>query len=153
MSSESTVQLELVANIWPIVDATSGYIQRIAARAYALPAGDDELISRVLTALAVTDFPLAKQYPISQRFKWISEYGELSGIVSVDEFNRHDLLIITPVLDDLAGDRPEIVGIAMVNGEPKGVRPKLQFARNPYTVTTFLIEDADGNLYPQVNRS
>jgi hypothetical protein len=153
LSDESTVQLELVANIWPIVDATSGCIQRIAARAYAVPAGDDEFISRVLTALAVTDFALAKQYPISQRFKWISEYGELSGVVSVDEFNRYDQSIITPVLDELAGDRPEIVGIAMVDGEPQGVRPKLQFAKDPYTVTTFLIEDANGNLYPQVNRS
>ena len=153
MSDDSGTQMELVANIWPIVDASTGYIQRIAARAYAVPAGNDELISRVLTALAPTDFALAKQYPISQQFTVVSEYRELSGIVSVHEYNLYDQLIITPILDALAEDRPEILGIALVDGNPQGVRPNLRFAIEPYTVTTFLIEDADGNLVPHIHRS
>lgn len=153
MSKQTKTQLELAANIWPIVDATTGYIQRIAARAYAVPAGNDELISRVLTALAPTDFTLAKQYPVSQQFKVVSEYGKLSGVVTVNEFNLYEQLLVTPILDALAQDRPEIVGIALVHGNPQGVRPNLRFAIEPYTVTTFLIEDANGTLVPQIRRS
>ena len=69
--------LELVANIWPIVDDTSGLIQRVAARAYALPAGSDSRISDVLLGLAATDFVMAKQYGIPKRFTVQSEFAPL----------------------------------------------------------------------------
>ena len=43
--------MELVANVWPIVDQMTGVVQRFLFRAYALNATDQE-ISTVLTILA-----------------------------------------------------------------------------------------------------
>jgi hypothetical protein len=153
MKNEPDMECELVANIWPIVDATTGFIQRIAARAYAVPFGNDALISGILSALAPTDYVLAKQFPISQRFSVVSSYGKIAGTVSVQEYNHYDRTIIEPILEALAQDRPEFVGISVVRDEPQGVRPNVRFAKEPYIVTTFLIEDSEGNLIPQLSRS
>jgi hypothetical protein len=35
---------ELVANFWPVIDSTSGLIQRVLARAYLVTGGDEVLI-------------------------------------------------------------------------------------------------------------
>ena len=81
----------------------------------------------------------------------------LRGQVRADflrpEYNHYDRTIIEPILEALAQDRPEIVGISMVRDEPQGVRPNVRFAKEPYIVTTFLIEDSEGNLIPQLSRS
>jgi len=145
--------LELVANIWPIVDGTSGLIQRVAARAYALPAGSDSRISDVLLGLAATDFVMAKQYGIPKRFTVQSEFGELQGAVDPGAFNDHLEAIVDPILEDLAASHPDVVGISFESGVPQGSRPEAQFAEDPYTTITFLIEGMDGSLIPQLPTS
>ena len=51
--------MELVANIWPIVDQMTGIVQRFLFKAYALEATDQE-ISIVLTTLARADYRTAE---------------------------------------------------------------------------------------------
>jgi hypothetical protein len=149
-TADSNVQFELSANIWPVVDMQSGLIQRIAARAYALPAGNDELLSRMVRGLAATDFTLAQQYPVSKNFILHTEHGSLPGAVSVQGFNRSAEMILGPILRQLEDSCPAVVGISMVSGTPQGTRPELRFSETPYLVTTFLMEDLEGNLTPQL---
>lgn len=146
------VRLELAANIWPIIDAQSGIIQRVAARAYAIPTGHDELISSLLRGLAPTDFTIAEQYPISKRFNLNTDHGSLQGAVSVRGFNTLAESIIEPILKQLEARCPAIVGISMATGTPQGTRPELRFPETPYLVTTFLLEDLEGNLTPQLRK-
>lgn len=148
MDNANNKRLELVANIWPIFDELTGMIQRIAARAYALPGANDRLISAVLTQLALTDFNLAKQFKISDRFIVSTSYGKVAGCVQVSAFNQHEDVILQPIYDALTEDRPKVIGIALASGTPTAVRPFLQFADSPYRVITFLQEDFKGNLTP-----
>ena len=147
---EPQENLELVANIWPIVDGMSNLIQRIAARAYVLPAGQDSLISTVLLGLATSDFVMAKQFRIPTKFIVQSEFGEIRGAIDPGGFNLHLEEILDPILEDLAAARPEVVGVSFESGEPQGKRPIVRFGDDPYTTITFLREEMDGRLVPQL---
>ncbi len=55
ISKIKQIPMELVANVWPVVDEISGLVQRFFMRAYAMES-NDYVISTVLQALASTDF-------------------------------------------------------------------------------------------------
>ena len=68
--------MELVANVWPIVDQMTGVVQRFLFRAYALNATDQE-ISTVLTILARSDYRTAQVEKIPDNYRLSSEHGTM----------------------------------------------------------------------------
>jgi hypothetical protein len=138
--------MELVANIWPIVDSRSQLIQRYAARAYAIHA-DDSTIGNSLKALATADYVFARQFSIPQRFQVVLPEGTLSGVVSPHVFNQQQFPIIETALKALEADLPEIHGVGTApDGKCFHRRIEIKFPPDPYLVVTFLSEDTAGNL-------
>lgn len=143
--------MELVANIWPVVDSSSGLIHRFAARAYVMNA-PNVVISSTLRSLASTDYVLARQFPIPPLFEVVSEHGKLQGAASVDLFNQHQPEILEEALRTMEAEMPKLHGVGMDSeGKPFHQRITVSFPQDPYLVVTFLIEDADGNLHVQIS--
>ncbi|GIW53113.1 MAG: hypothetical protein KatS3mg082_2943 [Nitrospiraceae bacterium] len=143
--------MELVANIWPVVDSLSGVVQRYFARAYAME-GPDEVIGATLRALAPTDFRMASLFRIPERFKLVSEHGELSGCVTIGTFHAHLGDILEPALQELERGYAPVQGIAVASstGPMKGVVVRPRFRPDPYLCVTTLIETPEGQLIPQL---
>lgn len=143
--------LELVANVWPVVDAGTGIVLRYFIRAYAMDA-PDEVISATLRALASTDFRLARMFRIPQRMIIVSEHGELAGGVMIGDFHRHQEEILTPAFAKLEQGFAPLQGIGQRpgTGEAMGLEVIPRFPADPYLVVTSLVETAQGQLIPQI---
>jgi hypothetical protein len=142
---------ELVANVWPVVDAATGTVQRFMMRAYALEAPDD-IISQTLRALARSDFRMAQVFAIPERFVLVSSHGRLNGCVTIGAFQEHRASIIEPALEELEKGFTRFQGI-ITHGpmdHPVSVAWMPRFAAAPYLVVTVLLETADGQLIPQI---
>ena len=138
--------MELVANLWPIVDSTSELILRFAARAYAMDA-TETVISSTLKNLASSDFVLAQQFQIPKRFTFASGQGEIAGAVTASDFNILQATVIEAALQTLESEMPLLHGVGVDSeGKPFQNRIAVRFPKNPYFVVTFLIEDATGQL-------
>jgi len=145
--------LELVANVWPVVDEGTGLVLRYYMRAYAVDA-PDEVISETLRALAPTDFRLARMFRIPKRFAVVSEHGQLDACVSIGDFRRYQEEILTPALAQLEEESAKLQGIRAnpATGEVVGASVIPRFPTEPYLVVTALLETPDGELVPQVSR-
>lgn len=141
--------MELVANVWPVVDEGTGLVQRYFMRAYAIEA-EDRVISSVLKALAPTDFRIAQAFKIADRFKVTSEHGTINGAVPVGEFHQDMQTILEEAYRFIENDYTKVQGIDMSSGSPRPANYTPRFPDNPYTVTTVLIETLDGQLLPQL---
>jgi hypothetical protein len=140
--------MELVANIWPIVDQMTGVIQRFLFRAYALDATDQE-ISTVLTTLARADYRTAQVVKIPDNYKLSAEHGTISEAMEVAMFNQYMHSIVEDTL--IAAEK----SFANMNNYGIGVDGPLipeavKFPAEPYLVTTYLIELPSGELIPHV---
>ncbi len=146
--------MELVANIWPVVDGASGIVLRFFVRAYAIQA-DDNVISQTLRALAPTDFRIARMFRIAQAMTIVSEHGMLEGAVTVGDFQEYREMILRPAFRELEVDFARLQGIAMGKSdkEPLGIALIPRFPEEPYVVVTMLIEGQDGQLAPQLRRA
>lgn len=144
--------LELVANVWPVVDAGTGVVLRYFMRAYAMDA-PDEVISATLRALAPTDFRLARMFRIPQHFTVVSEYGQLEACVLIEDFHRYQDEILAPAFTALEKDFARLQGIGALAtaGELVGVGIIPRFPAEPYLVVTSLLELPQGELVPQVS--
>lgn len=140
---------ELIANFWPVIDSTSGLIQRVLARAY-LVTGGDEVFSSTLLSLAPQDYLLATAFRIPTHFTLQTEFGTLEGCVSVEQYQRYEFSIIEPVLQQLETQFAKFQGINMQASKPTGVAQIPRFSEEPYIITTFLLESPDGGLTPQL---
>jgi hypothetical protein len=143
--------MELVANVWPVVDEGAGLVQRYFMRAYAIDA-EDRVISSVLKALAPTDFRIARVFKVAARFKVTSEHGTLNGALTVGTFHQNMQTILEEAYRSLENDYAKVQGIDVSSGSPRPVNVIPRFPDNPYTVTTVLIERSDGQLIPQLAR-
>ena len=140
--------MELVANIWPILDQETGVIQRFLFRAYALEATDQE-ISTVLTILARSDYRTAQGVKIPDNYKLSSEHGTISGAVEVAMFNQYMHNIIENTLKATEKSFANMNNFGI--GREGPVTPKaLKFPAEPYLVTTFLMEQPNGELIPHL---
>jgi hypothetical protein len=138
--------MELVVNIWPIIDSESKLIQRFAARAYAVDT-DDSAICAILKVLSNSDFILARQFPVPKRFKFVTPHGTLDGAIPVAGFNENQASIIEDALLTLETDLPPLHGIGYNSTRtPFHQRVKITFPKAPYFVVTFLLENGDGHL-------
>ncbi|NWK54977.1 hypothetical protein HW115_05110 [Verrucomicrobiaceae bacterium N1E253] len=141
--------MELVANIWPIVDEQSGLIYRILARAYTLEAPDD-VISSTLKALAPKDYHLASSFALTARFRHVTEHGTLEGCLHISDFATYESMIIVPIIEQLEGQFAKLQGVNMSTGEPIAVAHIPRFGKEPYVITTFVMESINGELTPSL---
>jgi hypothetical protein len=138
--------MELVANIWPIVDEASSLIQRFAARSYAMDAGDSAIAS-TLKVLSRSDFMIAPQFVVPQRYNFVNEHGTLHRTITVDLFNRDQAGVIEDALKALESRRQPLQSIGFdAHRVPFYKHVDLKFPANPYIVITFVFEDRFGNL-------
>ncbi|MGO2443324.1 MAG: hypothetical protein ACTH7W_01550 [Psychrobacter sp.] len=140
--------MELVANVWPIVDQMTGIIQRFLFKAYALEATDQE-ISTVLTTLARADYRTAEVVKIPDNYQLSSEHGNMSSAVEVATFNQYMHSIVEDTL--IAAEK----SFANMNNYGIGIDGSLipealTFPAEPYLVTTYLIELPSGELIPHI---
>lgn len=144
--------MELIANIWPVVDARTGIVLRYFARAYAI-AAPDEVIREVLRALAPTDFRIAQMFTIPRRLSLTSEHGTIVGAVDVAGFQAHSSLILESAFRELETGFAPRQGLAVEGPEDGvaaiGIIPR--FSEEPYLMFTALLEMPDGRLVPQVS--
>ena len=140
--------MELVANVWPIVDQMTGVVQRFLFRAYALDVTDQE-ISTVLTILARSDYRTAQVEKIPDNYQLSSEHGAISGAVEVGMFNQymHSILEDTLIAAEKSFADMNNYGIG-VDGPL--IPEALTFPPDPYLVTTYLIELPSGELIPHL---
>ena len=103
--------MELVANVWPVVDRDTGMVLRVMVRAYAMDA-PDAVISATLRALASSDFRMARIYRIPTRFEVVSEYGVLRGCISIGDFERYEGEILSEAFRDAEASFTKLQGIA-----------------------------------------
>ncbi len=113
-------RMELVANVWPVVDAKTGFVQRYLMRAYAMDA-EDRVISEFLKALAPTDFRIARIFNIAACLKPVSEHGTLSGVVPIGRFHQDMQMILEEAYRSLVEDHAKLQGIDMSSGAPRAV--------------------------------
>ena len=140
--------MELVANVWPIVEQMTGVVQRFLFRAYALDATDQE-ISTVLNILARSDYRTAQVVKIPDNYKLSSEHGTMSGAVEAPLFNKYMNSILEDTL--IATEK----SFANMNNYGIGVDgplipEALTFPAEPYFVTTYLLESPSGELTPHI---
>ena len=140
--------MELVANVWPIVDG-SGLVLRFLMRAYAMQASDD-VISDTLRALAQTDFVLARPFVVPKQCSVVSEHGTLHGCIHIGDFSRHQEIILDSAFRALESDFARLQGIKVPDSDahPSGINQMPSFPQTPYLVTTTLVESSDGQLTP-----
>lgn len=141
--------MELVANIWPIVDQDSGVVQRYLIKAYALDATDEE-ISTVLMTLARSDYRTAHPVAIPEKHYIVFGSETISGALPIGVFQQDLSFIVEPELRKLEKSLTEIhnYGVDM-QGNPRVPQP-LRFPENPYFVTTVLLESPTGELRLQL---
>jgi len=140
--------MELVANVWPIVDQMTGVVQRFLFRAYALDAADQE-ISTVLNILARSDYRTAQLVKIPDNYKLISEHGTMPGAVEVATFNQymHSIVEDTLIATEKSFANMDNYGIGI---DGPLIPEALTFPAEPYLVTTYLIELPSGELIPHI---
>jgi hypothetical protein len=141
--------MELVANVWPVADQQNGLVQRFFMRAYAMDA-DDATISRTLTALAPTDFIMAKVFPVQKAIQTMTDFGPLMGCVGIGDFHLLQSQVLDAAFQELEQDFAKLQGISMVTGTPVAIGTLPSFPPDPYLVVTTLVETPDGRLLPQL---
>jgi hypothetical protein len=141
--------MEVVGNLWPVVDASSGVVQRFFSRAYAMEA-PDEVIGQTLTALAPTDFHTAKVYAVPARYVMMTDVSKLPGSVSLSDFHNLQSGIIEEAMRDLEDSGPGFLGIRSADTTLRTIGECPSFSDHPYLVVTTLVETSDGRLLPQL---
>jgi len=136
---------ELCLNLWAYAD-TRGYIVRIAGRAYALE-GDEPAKREILRTLAATDFLQAQWLGVSSQFALYSPSGErLSGIAHTSMLSGESTasILFEPVIRMLGQERP--AQLRLTHGTYEEF--SLPLPEHPLTLTTIVMEQADGQLIP-----
>lgn len=141
--------MELVANVWPVADQLTGLVQRFFMRAYALDA-DDAVISRILTALAPSDYLLARVFPVPKDIRTLTDFGPLEGCVGIGDFHLLQSQVLDAAFQELEQDFAKFQGISMTTGTPTIIGTLPRFPPEPYLVVTTLVETPDGRLVPQL---
>lgn len=138
-------QLEVALNLWYVMDEGTAAIYRLFGRAYAL-AGSDEEKLQTLRRLAKTDYLVARQFSVPERFAVVQPDGqERTGIAFWYEQEGYVFELFKEVINEIERDLPDQVSFVL--GEPK--INKLNLPQDPLFVLTPLIEDDFGNITPK----
>ena len=144
--------MELVANVWPVVDSGTGLVVRFMMRAYAMDASD-AIISSTLRALAPTDFLFATNFRVPERFTVVSEHGSMGGCVTIGDFHQYHGEVLASAFQEIEASftRLQGIGLSAETGEPFSIACIPRFPDDPYRVVTSLIELSDGRLLPHTS--
>jgi hypothetical protein len=140
-------QLEVALNLWYVMDEGTAAIYRLFGRAYAVEGTDEEKL-QTLRRLAKTDYLVARQFNVPERFKVknTTTGQEQAGIAFWYEHEGYVFDLFKEVMDEIEKELPE--HMAFEDGEPENVRMKLP--QNPLFVLTPLVEDDYGNITPKI---
>ena len=139
---------EVCLNIWFVADQETQLIYRAAARAYAID-GSDDYKATVLKSLAGSDYHLAKHFSLTHIKNTIVDPNGRSREVCGLFRNSIDTLF-PQILDTICkGLEEDFIFQPIIT--PTGPKKyKMKILADPYYVLTFIIEDDQGNLTPQV---
>ncbi len=130
---------EVCLNLWWVLDAQTGVVQRLAGRPYAL-SGTDPDKTTILKSLAATDFHLAKIAPVPEQYVLNTEHGQIKGAIFPNTLATAGLALFEHVILQLEESLPR--QIAFRDGKPFAY--KLKIPPNPLFVMTCIEEQADG---------
>jgi len=144
-----TPEPEICLNLWWFWNVETHLAYRLAGRAYALSGTDDEKL-KVLQSLAATDFQIARNFAIPQRFTVATDHGKLTGVTNEPVIRQRHAEVFEEVFATLDKEVP--AQVQSLSGQPSAYR--LTISKAPLCYTTCVFEYADGRLIPQmaVNR-
>lgn len=144
--------MELVANLWPVIDLRTGIIQRFYARAYAMDA-TEEVVGATLRALSLTDFRAARMFVIPESIRIVSARGTIAGAIDSRGFQALSESIVSEALRELERELPGAFGLDVSRGgDGTPVPHAARFPASPYVCITWLMEAPDGTLTPRLGR-
>lgn len=140
-------QLEVCVNLWWFLDNDSGLVFRVSGRGYALAGDDDDKLS-ILRSLAMTDFHVAENHKVHDRFTLNSEHGTIKGVVPGSLIKSHSD-IFEPVYLSIEKNLPKQA--KSIEGEYHSYT--IQMPKDPLSIVTCVIEGSDGSLIPLISNS
>jgi hypothetical protein len=143
--SDIAVEPEICLNLWWFLDVKAKLAYHLAGRAYALSGTDDEKV-KILQSLAATDFHIARNFAIPQRFTVVTDHGKLTGVTDDTLIRRHHADIFEEVFAALDKDLP--TQVHSIAGQSAAYR--LTISKKPLCCTTCVFEYEDGRLIPQM---
>jgi hypothetical protein len=143
--SDTNPEPEVCLNLWWFYDVTGQLVYRLAGRAYALAGSDDEKLS-ILKSLAASDFQIARNFPVPQRFTVLTDGGKLTGVTNDTVIRQRHGEVFEEVFAALDKDLP--AQVQTIAGQPTAYR--LTISKKPLCCTTCVYEYADGRLIPQM---
>lgn len=136
--------IELIANLWAIYDAESGYVYALSGKAYTVDGSDEEKLT-ILKSLARTDYKTAKRLQVPSRFGVQFSDGTVKANVTyLNAIADPNAELFAEVFKSLERDLPPV--LCWERGEL--VERKQCFPESPLTVVTALYEDEQGNITP-----
>ena len=136
---------EICLNLWWFFDVAGQLVYRLAGRAYALAGTDDEKLS-LLKSLAATDFHIARNFAVPQRFTLMSQGEKIAGVTNDTVIRQRHGEVFEEVFAALDKDLP--AQVQTIAGQPAAYR--LTIPAKPLCCTTCVYEYADGRLIPQL---
>jgi hypothetical protein len=143
--SVQTPEPEICLNLWWFFDVKAKLAYRLAGRVYALSGTDDEKL-QLLQSLAATDFHIARNFAIPQRFTVVTDHGKLTGVTNDTVIRQRHADVFEEVFAALDKDLP--VQVQSFAGKPSAYR--LTISKTPLCCTTCVYEYEDGRLIPQM---
>ena len=140
-------EVEVVANLWWVLDEQSGLVYRLAGRAYVMSGTEAHKIS-LLRALSTTDYLAAQMFQVPMSFIVTAGEETRAGYCLPSTIADYKEKVFAEVLEQL--DKTMPLQASFTVGQEKSFRMKLP--ENPLCITTPLIEDEDGVIKPQVKQ-
>lgn len=128
---------EIIVNLWYIIHKSTGLIFTLAGRTYHATGSDDDKTA-LLKRLAVSDYLLATQYSVPDRFN----VDGLDGCTTPIELDDPETTLFEEVYAGLESELAGTMTLAPIDS--------LKIPENPLYVMTALVEGADGTLRPVV---
>ncbi len=132
-------EIEVIVNLWYIVDEPLGLIYRLMGRAY-VASGSEESKIVLLKALSRTDYLAAQSFPVPKRFKVHNGSETMEGYCRATVLDSGGYGLFEQVFEHLDSIMPPQASFE--NGEPTVFKMKLP--PDPLCVTTALLEDENG---------
>ena len=142
---DQTPDPEICLNLWWFYDVAGQLVYRLAGRAYALSGADDDKL-KVLQSLAATDFQIARNFVVPQRFTVMTGHGKIAGATNDTVIRQRHADVFEEVFAELDKDLP--AQVQTIAGRSSAYR--LTISKAPLCCTTCVYEYADGRLIPQM---
>jgi hypothetical protein len=137
--------LEICFNLWMVSEEGTDLVYCYMGKAYGLRGTREEKL-RILHTLSADDHHTVSKRKLPERFTWLTEDGPMEGVTSIAIARGPESVFWAELLDALA---KEIPPQTRWMGDRAMEIPML-VREDPLCVTTLLIENEHGILFPQV---